>query len=132
GTIRTVLGGYLGNGALPKEQVAWVDEALKQGAAKGRFPTSVPTRLPWEEKKPDAEEWAELAKVGSGVWDGRGFGESGLRPFELATVRLQNMVSGIVANWSDLKPPDDELLVQQGGAVVLDEEGSATYFYRDK
>lgn len=37
-----------------------------------------------------------LAEVGSGVWD-EGFGKDGLRPFELATIRLQNMVGGILA-----------------------------------
>lgn len=132
GTIRTVLGGYVGNSSLSKERVAWVDEALKQGAAKGRFPTSVPQRLPWEAKKPGEDDMVELAVAGSAVWDGRGFGETGTRPFELATVRLQNMVSGIIANWNELKPPDDELLVRQGGAVVLDGQGQAVYFCRDK
>jgi len=132
GTIRTVLSGYFGNKDLTQDRTAWVDEALKQGAAKGRFPTSVPQRLPWEDKKPNEEEWVELATAGSTVWDGRGFGETGLRPFELATVRLQNMVSGIIGNWGTLKPPDDELLVRQGGAAVVDGSGEAVYFFRDK
>ncbi|CAE7491911.1 unnamed protein product [Symbiodinium natans] len=132
GTIRTVLGGYFGNTALGSEEVSWVDEALKQGAQKGRFPTSVPRRLPWEEKPTDgAEEWADLATAGSTVWSNRGFGETGLRPFELATVRLQNMVGGIIANWDSLKPADDELLVQQGGAIIFDGE-EVKYFFRDK
>jgi len=132
GTIRTVLGGYFGDTSLAPERVAWVDEALKQGAQQGRFPTKVPQRLPWEATKEGEEEWADLSVAGSKVWDDRGFGETGLRPFELATVRLQNMVSGIIGNWGDLKPEDDELLVQQGGAVVLDDKGEAVYFYRDK
>jgi len=131
GTIRTVLGGYFGDTSMPKEQTSWVDEALKQGARQGRFPTSVPRRLPWEDKPKDGGDYAELATAGSTVWDGRGFGETGLRPFELATVRLQNMVGGIIANWGKLKPDDDELLVQQGGAVVL-VGGEARYFFRDK
>lgn len=132
GTIRTVLSGYFGNGALPKEKTSWVDEALKQGAVQGRFPTRVPQRLPWEASKPGEQEWVDLAEAGSQVWDGRGFGETGLRPFELATVRLQNMVGGIIYNWDDLKPPEDELLVQQGGAAVVGGDGQAVYFYRDK
>ena len=32
----------------------------------------------------------ELAEVGNGVWD-EGFGQEGLRPFELATIRLQSL-----------------------------------------
>jgi len=132
GTISTVLSGYFGNKALSETEVAWVDAALKQGARQGRFPTTVPQRLPWEEKKAGESEWVELATAGSTVWDGRGFGETGLRPFELATVRLQNMVSGIIANWGSLTPADDELLVQQGGAAVLGPSGECLYFYRDK
>jgi len=132
GTIRTVLGGYFGNTALALEETSWVDEALKQGAQKGRFPTSVPRRLPWEEKPADGgPEWVELASAGSEVWNNRGFGETGLRPFELATVRLQNMMGGIIANWDSLKPADDELLVQQGGAIIFDGE-EVSYFFRDK
>ena len=32
----------------------------------------------------------DLAEVGNGVWD-NGFGKDGLRPFELATIRLQRL-----------------------------------------
>ena len=32
----------------------------------------------------------DLAEVGNGVWD-EGFGKDGLRPFELATIRLQHL-----------------------------------------
>ena len=42
------------------------------------------------------------------------------RPFELATLRLQNMV-GILPNWSELVSNDD-LITQQGGTMVF--EGS--------
>lgn len=132
GTIQTVLSGYFGNRDFTAEQTSWVDEALKQGAAQGRFPTRVPRRLPWEAAMPGEDQWVDVADAGSSIWDGRGFGETGLRPFELATVRLQNMVSGIIEHWDELKPPDDELLVQQGGAVVLRNGGEAVYYYRDK
>eukprot|EP00775_Hariotina_reticulata_P002965 gene2965-3250_t len=40
------------------------------------------------------------------------------RPFELATLRLFNMV-GILPKWGELSPPDAELLVQQGGTLVF-------------
>lgn len=123
GTIRTVLGGYFGDRSLPASSTAWIDDALRQGAKKGRWPTSVPDML---------GDWKmlDLAEVGNGVWDD-GFGKDGLRPFELATIRLQNMVGGIIANWSDLAPEDSELLVQQGG-VVTTKKGEVNYYYRDK
>ena len=82
----------------------------------------------WElelEHMPPAPAPTRSASVGSG------FGETGLRPFELATVRLQNMMGGIIANWGSLKPADDELLVQQGGAVIFDSD-EVSYFFRDK
>eukprot|EP00879_Flechtneria_rotunda_P025975 GHRR01027642.1.p1 GENE.GHRR01027642.1~~GHRR01027642.1.p1 ORF type:complete len:151 (+),score=48.13 GHRR01027642.1:67-453(+) len=47
------------------------------------------------------------------------------RPFELATLRLLNMV-GILPKWSQLSPPDANLLTQQGGALVF--EGQQVLF----
>ena len=44
----------------------------------------------------------KLEEVGSGVWD-EGFGKDGLRPFELATIRLQNMVGGISALFKEVE-----------------------------
>ena len=43
-------------------------------------------------EKPCSKDWKmlELAEVGNGVWD-EGFGKEGLRPFELATIRLQSL-----------------------------------------
>eukprot|EP00933_Yihiella_yeosuensis_P036829 TRINITY_DN30645_c0_g1_i1.p1 TRINITY_DN30645_c0_g1~~TRINITY_DN30645_c0_g1_i1.p1 ORF type:complete len:419 (+),score=90.29 TRINITY_DN30645_c0_g1_i1:69-1325(+) len=124
GTIWTVLSGYVGNRSLSPESTVWVDESLRQGGRLGRWPTTVP-RLPGDGKM------LELAEVGRGVWD-EAFGKDGLRPFELATVRLQNMCGGIIANWNDLKPDDDELLVQQGGALIADSNGEAKFYFRDK
>ncbi|EFJ49943.1 hypothetical protein VOLCADRAFT_89241 [Volvox carteri f. nagariensis] len=40
------------------------------------------------------------------------------RPFELATLRLFNMM-GILPKWSELCPADPSLLTQQGGCVVF-------------
>lgn len=123
GTIRTVLGGYFGDRSQSAQATQWIDESLRQGAKKGRFPTKVP-QLP-------NMKMLDLAEVGSGVWD-EVFGKEGLRPMELATLRLQNMVGGIIANWSDLAPSDDELLVQQGGTLITNSEGKATFYFRDK
>lgn len=41
-------------------------------------------------------------------------GERGARPFEVATVRLQNMRE-IVARWDSLSPPNKDLITWQGG-----------------
>lgn len=42
------------------------------------------------------------------------------RPFELATLRLTNMIE-ILNNWDALAPEDDQLLVQRGGSLVFDD-----------
>ncbi|KAG2483176.1 hypothetical protein HYH03_017968 [Edaphochlamys debaryana] len=47
------------------------------------------------------------------------------RPFELATLRLFNMI-GILPKWSELSPPDETLLTQQGGSLVF--SGDAVLF----
>lgn len=45
-------------------------------------------------------------------------GQNYQRPFELATLRLFNMI-GILPKWGELSPPDTKLLVQQGGTLVF-------------
>ncbi|KAG1676150.1 hypothetical protein FOA52_004990 [Chlamydomonas sp. UWO 241] len=50
------------------------------------------------------------------------------RPMELATLRLFNMI-GILPKWAELSPPNEELLVQQGGTVAF--EGTDTMFRHD-
>lgn len=49
-------------------------------------------------------------------------------PFELATLRLFNMV-GILPKWSELSPAKDTLLTQQGGTIAF--EGTDTLFRFD-
>ncbi|KAJ9511220.1 hypothetical protein QJQ45_017184, partial [Haematococcus lacustris] len=41
------------------------------------------------------------------------------RPFELATLRLFNMV-GVLSRWNVLSPPNQALLTQQGGTLAFD------------
>lgn len=103
GTIEAVLRGYRGDASSPHD---WVDAALAQGTAQQRFPSGY-----------RAMDWNYL-------------GEQGLRPLELATLRLQNMVDVTIANWSELAPADDQLLVQQGGTVVFDTR-RPVYVYKD-
>ena len=42
------------------------------------------------------------------------------RPFELATLRLTNMIS-ILSDWDSLAPSDDQLLVQRGGSIIFED-----------
>ena len=51
------------------------------------------------------------------------------RPFELATLRLTNMIE-ILRNWDALAPTDDELLVQRGGSVVF-QDGRVAFRHDD-
>jgi hypothetical protein len=53
-----------------------------------------------------------------------------LRPFEMATLRLANMTE-ILNNWDDLVCEDDQLLVQRGGSMVLDESGEIVFDHVD-
>lgn len=53
-----------------------------------------------------------------------------LRPFELATVRLQNMVE-VLGRWRTYVPSDD-FLTQRGGTVLLEADDSVAYVHRDR
>ena len=57
-------------------------------------------------------------------------GDGYLRPFELATLRLNNMIQ-ILGNWEALAPTDSELLVQRGGVIVFD-DGKAAFRHEDQ
>ncbi len=57
-------------------------------------------------------------------------GENYLRPFELATIRLKNMIE-IIGNW-DLYVTDHKLLTQRGGTFLIDSDCRLLYSYRPK
>ncbi|RYY81487.1 hypothetical protein EON63_15290 [archaeon] len=57
-------------------------------------------------------------------------GENYQRPFELATIRLQNLLD-ILQHWSVLSPTDATLLTQLGGAFVFGMDDDMVYEYRD-
>ncbi|KAG5189392.1 AhpC/TSA antioxidant enzyme-domain-containing protein [Tribonema minus] len=57
-------------------------------------------------------------------------GTQGARPFEVATVRLQNMRE-IVTRWDDLSPPNKELITWQGGTLIFDGK-EVVYQYNDR
>ena len=56
-------------------------------------------------------------------------GDGYLRPFELATLRLNNMIQ-ILNNWDTLAPKDSELLVQRGGVIIFD-DGKVAFRHDD-
>jgi len=57
---------------------------------------------------------------------GRGF----QRPFELATLRLQNMTE-VLSNWNTYVP-DSSYLTQRGGTFLFDSQGNLIYEHRDR
>ncbi len=52
------------------------------------------------------------------------------RPFELATIRLQNMMD-VLQHWNSLAPSNKNLLTQLGGAYVLGPEGDILFEHKD-
>ena len=95
GTIGNVLQGYTGDitqnyGPFGRR---WVVNALTQGSEKGRFP-KVDLDLDLEEEN------------------------ESLKPFELATLRLQTGLH-IVAKWRKLGPKDGDLFTRMGGTFVF-------------
>jgi hypothetical protein len=56
-------------------------------------------------------------------------GEGFQRPFELATVRLNNMRE-VLANWRTYVPKDD-FITQRGGTFLLDQDDTVLYSHRD-
>ena len=57
---------------------------------------------------------------------GRGY----QRPFELATVRLQNMLE-VLGHWRTYVPRDD-FITQRGATYLLDDDDTLLYSYRDR
>jgi len=101
GTLQAVLRGYVGD---KNADASWTSDYLK-GKSQG----------------------------GQGLVDKSAFdvlGTEGARPFEVATVRLQNMIS-IIPNWERLAPADKSLITQQGGSLVF-EGKKLVKVYRDK
>ena len=58
------------------------------------------------------------------------FGDGYLRPFELATFRLNNMIE-IIQNWNDYIL-NDKFLPQRGASFVLNSENQIIYEYFSK
>ena len=57
-------------------------------------------------------------------------GDGFQRPFELATVRLANMIE-VLGRWRQYVP-DDRWMCQRGGTFMLDADDSLLYCHRDR
>lgn len=100
GTLLRVISGYIGDWNGDPADRKWVTDGLLQGTKKGRWPP-MSDELLFENVPAD----------------------SGLRPFELATLRLQVGLH-ILKNWGTLAPKDGDLVTRMGGAFVF-EKGAA-------
>lgn len=115
-TLPSVIGGYLGNPFI--KNVGWIEESIVDNTLRGRFPSNAVELDPVTEKLVK-NKFSELP-LGLGEWP--------VRPLELATLRLQNMIGISLQHWSSLKPTDEELkrglLTQLGGLVIIKEKSS--------
>ena len=57
-------------------------------------------------------------------------GQGFQRPFELATVRLQNMIE-VLGRWREYVP-DDRWMCQRGGTFLLDIDNTLLYEHHDR
>jgi len=108
GTIEEVLYGYTGDVTSKKgvDGRNWVVQSLLQGSNKGRFPSLTAQAF-------------ENTPI-----------QSSLRPFELATLRLQTGLH-IVKNWRKLGAEGD-LVTRMGGTFVLDSTLGCKWSYFDQ
>ena len=114
-----MLSGYVGS---PGGRRAWIEAALKQGQLAGRKPGPLPDIL-------DLSASGEV--LGNKFDDFPLVGGWGVRPLELATLRLQNLVGVQMAHWDALKPDNLATLTQLGGCVLSDGNGGVAYEWTD-
>lgn len=115
GTLPAVLTGYIGN---PNGRREWIEESLKQGQLFGRWPQVL-----------DIADDGNV--VGNKFDDFPLLSGWGRRPFELATLRLQNLVDIQIKHWDELKPVDDRCLTQLGGCTIVSDDGVPIYSWLD-
>jgi AhpC/TSA antioxidant enzyme len=100
GTLREVLRGYVGDRAAP--QLIGADEEVRA---------------------------APLPTLKGSFFDVAG-GKGFQRPFELATLRLRNMVE-VLQDWGGYVP-NSSYLTQRGGTFLFDRSGNLLYEHRDR
>jgi len=115
-TLPAVISGYVGN---PSGRREWIEAALKQGQMAGRWPSVL-------------ELAADDSIVSNRFSDTPLVSGWGVRPFELATLRLQNLIGVQGQHWEALKPVDLRCLTQLGGCTVVSESGESMYSWIDQ
>ncbi|GMH87401.1 hypothetical protein TrVE_jg12474 [Triparma verrucosa] len=113
-TLPPVLAGYFGS---PDGKRDWIEAAMRQNELNGRTPAALTL----------GADGAVLANKFDDLpldW--------GVRPFELATLRLQNLKDVQLAHYGELKPADDRCLTQLGGCAVVGPGGSPLFSWVDR
>jgi len=80
--------------------------------------------------KYDENIYTEILPSFKGVLFDNACGEGFLRPFELATLRLGNMVE-VLTNW-DIYMLNNQLLTQRGATYLIDKDDKLIYSYKAK
>jgi len=127
GTLPAVLPGYTGN---PSGKRGWIEASLEQGQRAGRWPEVL--RLAGVNG--DAADGGASGSgiVGNKFDDFPLLGGWGIRPLELATLRLQNIIGIQMQHWDELGPVDDRCLSQLGGCTIVGYGGKAVYSWVDR
>ncbi|CAH0370498.1 unnamed protein product [Pelagomonas calceolata] len=115
GTLLPVLRGYVG---APSGKRDWIEACMQQAQRAGRFPQPL--------------ELAADGSIAKNRFDDTPLASDwGVRPFELATMRLQNLIMQI-SRYGELGPKDPRCLTQLGGMVVVGAGGEPEYAWLDR
>jgi hypothetical protein len=116
GTLGAVLAGYVGS---PDGTRDFIEDGLLQGQLAGRWPAVLELGPNNSILKNKFDDFPMLSS-----W--------GRRPFELATLRLQNLIGIQFKNWDALKPDEPQCLTQLGGCAVVGGGGEPLYSWVDR
>ncbi len=115
GTLLPVIRGYVG---APSGKRDWIEACMQQAQRAGRVPEPL--------------ELATDGSVAKNRFDDTPLlSDWGVRPFELATMRLQNL-SMQISRYGELGPKDPRCLTQLGGMVVVGAGGEPEYAWLDQ
>lgn len=115
GTLLPVLRGYVG---APSGKRDWIEATMQQAQRAGRLPEPL--------------ELATDGSIAKNRFDDTPLvSDWGVRPLELATMRLQNLIMQI-SRYGELGPKDPRCLTQLGGMVVVSAGGEPEYAWLDR
>lgn len=113
GTLLPVLAGYVGS---PNGKRDWIESTMQQAQRAGRFPS--PLELDTD------------GSIAKNKFDNIPL-DWGVRPLELATMRLQNLIMQIT-RYGELGPKDPRCITQLGGLCVVGAGGEPVYSWVDR